>query len=183
MPQRRAVFLDRDGTLIKAIARPGFDKMTAPFSMNELEFDPDVDLAMKIISDLGYLRIITTNQPDVAYGHVSEEEWTKIHEAVLARVQPDDCFMCRHTREAGCPMKKPNPGMLIAAADKWNIDLSHSYIIGDTYADVSAGYKAGCNTIILERPYNHDSTVIATCRVTRLLAAANHLKMLDEYGV
>lgn len=178
MPQRRAVFLDRDGTLIKAIARPGFDKMTAPFTMAELEFDPALDEAMKIIDDLGYFRIITTNQPDVAYGHLSEEAWEEIHNAVIARVMPDDCFMCPHTREAGCFFKKPSPGMLLAAADKWRVDIANSYIIGDTDADVGAGYKAGCNAIILDRPYNQ--FVQATCRVSSLLEAARYIQRLRE---
>ncbi len=180
MPQKHAVFFDRDGTINEAIInRPGFEKkVTAPFTMSELKFDPDLDESMDIIRDLGYLRIITTNQPDVAYGYISEEDWEEIHNEVISRVMPDAWFTCRHTRDAGCFMKKPNPGMLIAAADRWNIDLAHSYIIGDTDADVGAGYKAGCNAIILDRPYNQG--VVATFRMPSLLAAAKHLKMLTE---
>ena len=178
MPKRKAVFLDRDGTLVKSIERPNFEKgITAPFHFSELEFFPDLDKAMTIMGWLGFLRIIITNQPDAAYGHVSEEEWTKIHTAILGRVQPDDCFMCRHRRDESCPMRKPSPLMIFTAACKWNVNLAKSFMIGDTEYDMGAGKAAGCKTILLDRKYNAD--VVADFRARDLLEAA---QVIERYS-
>lgn len=156
--KRKAVFLDRDGTLIKAVVnRPGFDKkVTAPFCFAELEFDPHAERAIQEFKKAGYLCVMITNQPDVAYGYLSESEWEKIHSAVVNRLKLDKVSMCRHRRNDNCPMRKPSPMMLIAAADDLNIDLSKSWMIGDTDADVGAGDAAGCSTILLKRHYNLD---------------------------
>ena len=170
MFRKRAVFLDRDGTLVKGVLHPDIGKQTAPFKLEEIQFDPNIDAAMQLIKDLGYLRIIVTNQPDVAYGHVTQEEWERIHRAIVARVQPDDCFMCRHPRADNCPFRKPSPHMLLAAADKWGIDLKRSFIVGDTEYDMGAGEAAGCVRILIDAPYNQQ--VQADHRVPGLSTAA-----------
>jgi len=157
MPPKKAVFLDRDGTLIKIIPRPDFEKkLTAPFKFEELEFMP-YSHSLGIMEDLkvlGFLSIIVTNQPDVANGFMTEDEWEKIHNTVIERLRPDDFFMCRHRTMKECAFKKPSPLMLLAAADKWGIDLSASYMVGDTHKDMEAGKAAGCTTILLETSYN-----------------------------
>jgi len=151
----KAVFLDRDGTINKAIQRPNFGKkITAPFSLEELEFTPHLDEAIRMFRQLNYLVIIITNQPDVAYGYISQEDWQKIHNEILYRVKPNSCFMCRHRREDGCPMRKPSPMMILAAADSWGIDLKKSFMIGDTEVDMMAGKSAGCRRLLVDTPYN-----------------------------
>lgn len=102
---------------------------------------------------LGFLRIMITNQPDVAYGRVTFSEWEKIQRRVET-LGFDDVFMCRHRTQDKCPMKKPSHLMLIAAADKWGIDPKSSYMIGDTFNDTLAGKKSGCTTILIKAPYN-----------------------------
>lgn len=171
--KRRAVFLDRDGTLIKAVVnRPDLpDKpVTAPFSMDELEFVPDLYESLEIMRDAGFMLIIITNQPDVANGYISEREWERIHQAVTHAVDPHDCFMCRHRSIDNCPMKKPSPMMIIGAADKHGIDLSKSFMVGDTSNDTLAGKAAGCKTVIIDWPYNQGTW--ADFRVPNLLSAA-----------
>lgn len=153
--KRKAVFLDRDGTLVEAIERPEFEKkVTAPFRESELVFVPGVKETLKLFRDLGYLRIMITNQPDVAYGYLSEEEWERIHNRVISELNPDDWFICRHRRGGGCPMKKPSPMMILAAADTWNIDLKSSFMIGDTDNDTLAAKAAGCRSILISTSYN-----------------------------
>mgnify|MGYP001576935005 CR=1 FL=1 len=175
---QRAVFLDRDGTVINAIERPELDKkLTAPFALSEVAFVPLLEDAIRIFRKLGYLVIMITNQPDVAYELLSESEWGKINETVINKVRPDDCFMCRHRREDHCPMKKPSPMMIIAAADKWNVNLVESFMIGDTENDVLAGKKAGCRTILIHKNYNinvvgADFVVSSLYKAALLVAAA-----------
>ena len=155
MSKKRAIFFDRDGTLIHAVHRPEFPKkITAPFSFNELRFISLGSAVLKRVKELGYLRIMITNQPDVAYGYMPEDEWERIQQCVTETLALDDVFMCRHRSEDKCPMKKPSSLMLVAAADKWGIDLSSSYMIGDTEKDIRAGKAAGCKTILVQRFYN-----------------------------
>lgn len=157
MFNKKAVFLDRDGTLLKAVYREKLGKSTAPFCLEELELAHYAKESLAALKRLGFLTIMVTNQPDVAYGHLTEDEWQKIQSSVLARLPLlDDVFMCRHPRTENCPFRKPNPGMLLAAADKWGIDLASSYMIGDTDADTGAGKAAGCKTILISASYNKD---------------------------
>lgn len=170
---RRAIFLDRDGTLVKAITgRPGIPKnVTAPWLMKEIQFEPNLREAMKIFLDFGYLRIIVTNQPDVAYGYISSRRWAKIFTKIVKEVRPEGVCCCPHTREDNCCCKKPKPGMLFAAAKHWGINLKKSFMIGDTENDVRAGKAAGCKTILIARSYNKAVRHEADFVVESLLAA------------
>lgn len=155
MLNKRAVFLDRDGTLIKIIHRPDFKKeFAAPFKFEELEFMPYATHLMEHLQEWKFLRILITNQPDVAHGYMIQDEWEKIQNAVVEKLQPDDVFMCRHRTQDNCPLKKPSPMMILAAADKWGIDLPSSYMVGDTEQDMQAGSAAGCRTILMKSSYN-----------------------------
>lgn len=170
--RRRAVFLDRDGTVVRGVSRPELcPHATGPWLINELQFEPNLREAVKIFQSLGYLVILATNQPDMAYGKIPKARWAQIHKTILAEVQPDDCFICFHRRQDNCLCKKPKPGMLLDAAEKWNINLRNSFMIGDTGDDVRAGKAAGCKTIIISRHYNQG--VGADFRVSCLLAAAS----------
>lgn len=178
MLKRKAAFLDRDGTLIKAVLnRPWLPEkpVTAPFKYSELEFVPEARKAVEMLKEAGYFTIIVTNQPDVANGYMTKEEWDKIHQAVLDETKPDDCFMCRHRPEDNCPFRKPSPMMLLAAADKWGIDLKSSFMIGDTDSDTLAGKAAGCKEVLIRWPYNEH--VEAKFKVPSLMSAALLLTM------
>lgn len=157
MFNRKAVFLDRDGTVIRIISRPDHPKpFTAPFFESELSFVPDVFESIVMLKEAGFMVILITNQPDPRHGYMSEAEWEKIHNKVMARLYHlDDFFICRHMTEENCPFKKPSGLMLQVAADKHGIDLSQSYMIGDSWKDMAAGRDAGCRRVImLNAPYN-----------------------------
>jgi D-glycero-D-manno-heptose 1,7-bisphosphate phosphatase len=109
--------------------------------------------AIELLGNLGFLRILITNQPDIAYGYVTREDWQWMQSHVEA-LPLDDIFICFHTRFDGCLCKKPKPGMILDAAKKWGIDLEHSYMIGDTAADTGAAKEAGVKSILLMRDYN-----------------------------
>lgn len=153
--KRRAVFFDRDGVLLKPIVMDG--KPRPPHSIAEYKalsgIMPGAKEAVEKVKALGFLAILVTNQPDIAYGNISREDWQWI-EGQLENIPFDDAFFCFHGRDEGCECKKPKPGMLLMAAKKWRIDLTQSFMIGDMKIDVSAAQAAGCKSILVDAPYN-----------------------------
>lgn len=169
MFDKRAIFLDRDGAMIDAVHRPDFHKpITAPFNYSELRFVPRVNDVLNYFEHLGFMTIMITNQPDVALGYAERSEWNKIHSSVINYLELDDFYMCRHTSDQNCPCKKPLPGMLITASDKWGIDLNSSYMVGDTIADIGAGKAAGCKTVLIRKFYNIDCRGVADIEIDEL---------------
>lgn len=157
MEKRRAVFLDRDGVLIKAIVYNGAPR--PPHSVEEFTKLSGLHNFTSVLHSLrekGFLIIMITNQPDIVYKNITQEDWNVIQETVTMTFQFDDVYICFHGRDEGCSCKKPQPGMLFDAAQKWNIDLDNSYIVGDTKSDMGAGRSAGVHTVLIEREYNKD---------------------------
>lgn len=156
--KQRAVFLDRDGTINKYV---GFLR-----DIDEFELIDDAAEAIREINRSGYLAIVATNQPVIARGEVSWEELREIHrkmETLLGQkgAYVDDIFICPHHPDRGfegerpeykfdCDCRKPKPGLLFQAAEKYNIDLSQSWMIGDSDSDIKAGEAAGCRTVKLK---------------------------------
>ncbi len=167
----RAVFLDRDGVLNEAIVRGG--KPYPPRTLEEFRIVEDAPQALRRLKDAGYLLIVVTNQPDVARGTASMDTMEAFDAALRAALPIDGIFTCFHDDPDHCVCRKPKPGLLLAAAQKHNIDLAASYMIGDRWRDIDAGAGAGCQTILIdhhyaERPPDHP----AWARVTSLSAAA-----------
>ena len=154
--KQKAVFLDRDGTINKYV---GFLK-----NINEFELIDGVATAIHKINESGYLAIVVTNQPVIARGEVSFEGLEEIHnkmETLLGRegAYLDAIYYCPHHPHKGyegerselkmnCDCRKPKPGMLLKAAKDFNIDLSQSWMIGDSENDIKAGANAGCKTVL-----------------------------------
>ena len=151
--KKRAVFIDRDGVILVPFIRERFSVPTSPFKREEFKMFDMVKPALDILGNLGFLRILVTNQPDIAYGYVTREDWQWMQGHVEA-LPLDDIFICFHTRYDGCDCKKPKPGMILDAAQKRGIDLLQSYMIGDTAADTGAAKEAGVKSILLTRDYN-----------------------------
>lgn len=149
---QKAVFLDRDGTLNRYA---GF--ITAP---EQLELLPDAAKAVRAINRSGYLAIVVTNQPVIARGECSFETLQEIHDKLETELGREGAFLdaiylCPHHPDRGfegerpeyktdCDCRKPKPGLLLRAAQDFNIDLSGSIMIGDGERDVQAGINAGC---------------------------------------
>lgn len=158
--KQKAVFLDRDGTVNKYV---GF--LT---DINDFELVPGAADAIRRINDSGYLCIIVTNQPVVARGEVSREELDAIHNKMetllgLEGAYIDGLYYCPHHPHKGyegeipelkfdCDCRKPKPGMLINASVDFNIDLSSSFMVGDSENDVKAGLAAGCKAVLIADP-------------------------------
>jgi D-sedoheptulose 7-phosphate isomerase len=170
--QRRAVFLDRDGVINRTFVRDG--KPFPPTTLQELEVLPGVPEALHELKQHGYKLLVVTNQPDVARGKQSRQTIDAMHQALSARLPLDDILVCYHTDKDKCDCRKPMPGMLFEAAKKHNIDLAASFMVGDRWRDIEAGYNAGCKTILIDYGYSERSPAHAPdLRVGSLREAAD----------
>lgn len=148
--KQKAIFLDRDGTINKMV---GFINKPEQF-----ELLPGAAETIKRINKSGYLAIVVTNQPVIARGECSFEELQAIHDNMETELGKEGAFVdaiyvCPHHTDKGfegerpeykfdCDCRKPKPGLLLQAAKDFNIDLSQSYMIGDSDRDVKAGENA-----------------------------------------
>lgn len=147
----RAVFLDRDGVLNRAIVRDG--KPYPPATLAELEIVEGAADGLARLKDLGFLLLVVTNQPDVARGTQSLEAIQGMHDVMRQTLPLDDFLICPHDDRDGCHCRKPAPGLLTEAQQRYGIDLSRSFMIGDRWRDVDAGQAAGCRTVFLDLNY------------------------------
>lgn len=147
----RAVFLDRDGVLNRAVVREG--QPYPPASAAELEIFPEACGELAGLKRRGFLLIVVTNQPDVARGAQTRAAVEEIHRAMRAALPLDDIRVCWHDDPDGCACRKPRPGLLTAAAGDYGIDLARSYIIGDRWRDIDAGHNAGCSAVLIDYGY------------------------------
>jgi len=149
----RAVFLDRDGVLNRALERDG--QPYPPSSLAEVEILPGVPEACARLKQAGFLLVVATNQPDVGRGTLAREAVEAIH-AHLQRLLPlDRIEVCYHAGRGAepCDCRKPRPGMLQRAAAALGIDLAASWMVGDRWRDVDCGHAAGCRTIFIDYGY------------------------------
>lgn len=156
---QKAIFLDRDGTINEYV---GF--LREP---EELRLIDGAAEAIRLINESGYLAVVITNQPVIARGEVSVAKLEEIHRRMATLLGHEGAYIdalyyCPHHPDSGfegevrelkidCACRKPKPGLLLRAAEDYNIDLSASYMIGDSEIDVEAGERAGCTSILIER--------------------------------
>lgn len=158
---RRAVFLDRDGTINVLVDRAGDERGDSPATPDEFELLPGAGEAIRRINAAGLLTVVVSNQPGIAKGTFTaallEATTRKMHRE-LARfaARVDAVFYCVHHPEALldgyrllCACRKPKPGLLLRGATAFGIDLRRSYMVGDSMTDVQAGASVGCQTVWL----------------------------------
>jgi len=144
---RPAVFLDRDGVLNRVLVCNG--RPHPPQRVADLEIPDDVPEALDVLVRAGFMLIGVTNQPDVARGEQRREVVEAINAALLARLPLAALLVCYHDDHDGCECRKPRPGLLLQAANRYRIDLPASFMVGDRWKDVEAGRRAGCTTVLL----------------------------------
>jgi D-glycero-D-manno-heptose 1,7-bisphosphate phosphatase len=149
---RGAVFLDRDGTLIRALVNDGLPG--AVRDHEELELEPGAADACDALVARGFPLVAVTNQPEIARGTQSAAAVERINQRLRELLQLAEIVVCPHDDEDGCPCRKPKPGMLVDAAERHDLDLAASYMVGDRWRDVEAGRRAGCTTVFLNREYS-----------------------------
>ena len=152
--RERAVFLDRDGVINRALVRD--NKPYPPSTLAEFEILPGVAEACAKLKQAGFLLVVTTNQPDVGRGTIRQELVESLHAHMCRELPLDRVEVCYHPGKGAseCDCRKPKPGMLLRAAKKLNIDLAQSFMVGDRWRDIDCGHAAGCTTILVD--YNYD---------------------------
>jgi D-glycero-D-manno-heptose 1,7-bisphosphate phosphatase len=154
----RAIFLDRDGVLNHPVIREG--KSYPPPSVRDLRVYEGLREPLQRLKDRGFVLVVVTNQPDVARGTTPRETVEGINAAIAGEIPAiDKFFVCFHDNGDKCDCRKPKPGMLLAAAAEFDLDLERSYMIGDRRGDVEAGKAAGSRTIFVDRNYREAAPV------------------------
>jgi len=147
-----AVFLDRDGTI-------NVEKNYL-HSMQDWEWIPGAQDAIKLLRDAGYLVVVVSNQAGIARGYYTSEDVVALHlyvqkELLELGAGVDAYYWCPHHPDfgSGCNCRKPAPGMLLQAAQDLNIDLAASWMVGDKAIDVQAGLAAGVSSLLVQTGY------------------------------
>ncbi len=153
---RRAVFLDRDGTLNVEV--------NYLHRVADLVLIPGAAQAIKLLNEASYLAIVVTNQAGIARGFFDEQAVRMLHEHLTSELaaagaRVDALYLCPHHPDftGPCACRKPQPGMLRQAAMAHGIDLNQSWFIGDTLSDIAAGQAAGCRTVLVRTGYGAQS--------------------------
>ncbi|MDB5895925.1 MAG: D-glycero-D-manno-heptose 1,7-bisphosphate phosphatase [Rhodoferax sp.] len=148
----RAVFVDKDGTLVEDV----------PYNVDPalLRFTPNAIDGLRLLVDAGYLIVVVTNQPGVALGRFDQDALRHLQTALTrllaqAGVPLAGFQFCPHAPAApgtvaACQCRKPAPGMLQTAASRLNVNLAASWMVGDILDDVEAGHRAGCRSVLLD---------------------------------
>jgi D-glycero-D-manno-heptose 1,7-bisphosphate phosphatase len=184
----KAIFMDRDGTLIKD---PGYIN-----NPDQVKLLSGASEALKQFKEMGYKRVIVTNQSGVARGIVSEVVLKKIHERLQKLLahegagiegiyycpyHPDGVIEKYRTESEN---RKPNPGMILAAAKEMDINLDQSWVIGNSYRDIAAGQRAGCKTILInaefDQTYRKPTDPVPDKQAVNMKEAVNIVKMCDR---
>ena len=153
---KRAVFIDRDGTIN--------EEKEYLYRADELTFIPGAPEAIRLLNEAGFRVIVVSNQSGVARGYYAEEDVHLLHRHIAAQLEQvgarvDAWYYCPHhpsgrgSYALPCRCRKPLPGMLLEAADRFVIDLESSIMIGDKLVDVEAGRAAGCRPILVRTGY------------------------------
>lgn len=152
MENNRTIFLDRDGVINRD--SPDYIK-----NWDEFQFLPGSLEALNSLTRQGFDLFIITNQSIINRGMVPPEILKDTHARMLEAVartggRIKDIFFCPHRPDEDCPCRKPRPGLLLQAKDRYGVDLEHSVMIGDSAKDIEAGLRAGCSATILVQTGN-----------------------------
>jgi D-glycero-D-manno-heptose 1,7-bisphosphate phosphatase len=158
---RRAVFLDRDGTINAMVYHPEFGLVDSPANPDEFQLLPGAVEAIRRINAAQLLAVVVSNQPGIAKGKFTPallDAMTGKMKHLLAQQggHLDAVYYCLHHPEAllpeyrmVCTCRKPQPGLLLQAAEALEIDLAHSFMVGDSIKDILTGQAAGVTTFFL----------------------------------
>jgi D-glycero-D-manno-heptose 1,7-bisphosphate phosphatase len=160
-----AIFLDRDGVLNELVVNPVTQEHEAPQKPKDVALLPGIANAIKQLRMSGYTLVVFSNQPDVAKGKCTLQDLSNAHDAIVAalgaeEIRLDDFYYCYHHPKGivpqwtgPCECRKPAPGMILKAAQKHNLDLKSSWVVGDRDIDAEAGVAAGCRSILVNYPF------------------------------
>jgi len=147
----------------------------SPRSVTEFILKDDAIEAIAEAKRFGFLCVVVSNQPDISRGDLSEDELTKMNDLMTSSLDLDDVIYCTHNDDNDTGCRKPEPGMLLQARDKWDIDLTSSFMVGDSWKDMEAAKRAGVTSLLIDADYNRNLDV--KYRVKNLL---NAVKVIDK---
>jgi histidinol-phosphate phosphatase family protein len=144
--KNRAVFLDRDGTIARDVhycRRP-----------DDFEILPTVPESVKFLNENCFKVVVITNQSGIARGYFTSEILAQIHRKMEERLAEqgaylDAIYYCPHHPNEGCDCRKPKTALFSEAAKEFHIDVSRSFVVGDTQMDIDAGRSLGCKTVLV----------------------------------
>jgi D-glycero-D-manno-heptose 1,7-bisphosphate phosphatase len=174
--RRQAIFLDRDGVLIRSALRDG--RPVAVTCADEVEILDGVEEACSAFAKLGFLLVMITNQPDIARKCISEKFVHDTNSRLKRLLALDAVELCPHDDGDGCDCRKPKPGLITRAAQRLSINLTSSIVVGDRWRDIEAGKRAGCRTILVDWGHDEDKGVKPDHIVTSLLDAVELIRAL-----
>ncbi len=156
---RRAVFLDRDGTLNRQIIREG--RPFPPTNLDQFALFPGVPAACASLAAAGFALIVVTNQPDVGRGTQSRAMVEAMHARLrqwVPEIEQIEVCYASGLNQARPPdrRRKPEPGMLLDAAVALDLDLTHSWMVGDRWRDIDCGRRAGVRTVFIDFGYDEE---------------------------
>ena len=169
-----AVFLDRDGTLMRDVDYCGDPK--------DVDLLPGVAEALRGLRDRGYKLIVITNQSGIGRGYFNHEQYRTVEAELSRRIGDgviDATYYCPHLPDAGCKCRKPSPEMVLQAAREHDVDLARSFFIGDKRSDLDCGRAAGVKTILVRTGYGKNLEANLADLVARDLTEAADM-ILDE---
>jgi D-glycero-D-manno-heptose 1,7-bisphosphate phosphatase len=149
--KRRAIFLDRDGTLI--------EEVNFLHRVEDLRFFSYTEKAVEMLKENGFLIIVVTNQSGIGREIFVEAAMHSIHEEIQKKLggKIDAFYFCPHLPDAGCFCRKPNPGMIENARENFEIDFENSWMIGDKTIDVETGFQAEMKTALVLTGYGQNA--------------------------
>lgn len=145
---RPAVFLDRDGVLNELVVRNGCK--VSPRGFEDFQLLPGVSQAVELLKQAGFLAVVVTNQPDVARGFLDPGNLDLMHKQLREAVCLDAIYVCCHDDADECDCRKPKPGLILRAVKEWQIDLSSSFLTGDSWRDIEAARAVACRTVLVK---------------------------------
>ena len=196
----RALFLDRDGTILKEIEGTSPETLGYLINVQQVELIPGSAEAIALARGMGFKTIVITNQSAIARGFLTEEDLDNIHikmYSLLKEQSPgaviDDLFYSPYFKEGiiekyriDSPQRKPDIGMILDAQKKHDIDLSKSYMIGDAYTDIKCGNNAGLMNILVKTGYGEiayrkclDENLKINFIASNLLEAVHYIQEID----
>jgi D-glycero-D-manno-heptose 1,7-bisphosphate phosphatase len=171
-----AVFLDRDGTIMRDVDYCGDPK--------DVEVFPGAGDALRQLKERGYKLFVITNQSGIGREYFTEEKYRAVEKEVSRQIGKDliaATYYCPHGPDQICGCRKPEPGMVFQAAHDHNLDLSRSFFIGDKDSDTQCGRRAGVKTILVHTGYGQYADQSAADFVATDLAAASNFVLNSRH--
>jgi len=170
----KIALLDREGTVI---VDPSYDRVD---SVEKVRLLPHTLAGLGYLAAHDYGIIFVTNQSNIGQGRIDEDGFQRIHDRVLELIAPSGItvlktFVCPHCPGDGCGCRKPEPGMLLEAAEEFSLSPPDTYMVGDRLSDIGAGNNAGMQTILVETGKRPVATEDATYTAANLLEAAHYI--------